>query len=299
MEIDSLVFEGGGVKGIAYIGGLQVLEEKGILKDIKKFAGSSAGAIIASLLALKYSISEIETILKKTSFNDFKDDSWGVFRDVYRLLNQYGYHPGDYFYDFIGDLVEAKTGNKESTLHEIYEQFGTEVVVTATCLNKSQTIYFHYKKYPDLPLRLVVRMSMSIPLFFSAVKWNGDIIIDGGVLQNYPIEIFDCGILEDRFNPDYIISPKVLGFKLIESTETKTYNIETVDKSINNIMDYTEALLNGMFLQIERGYIRKGYWKQTVCIESLGIKTTQFNLTNTEKELLIESGRNATLKYLH
>lgn len=52
------VFEGGGVKGIAYVGAMEVLEEKGVLENIQRVGGTSAGAINALLLGLNYSLDE-------------------------------------------------------------------------------------------------------------------------------------------------------------------------------------------------------------------------------------------------
>jgi NTE family protein len=70
----NLVFEGGGVKGIAYVGAMQVLEEEGILQDIKRVGGTSAGAINATLFALGFTNIQVRNILKKLDFNNFMDE---------------------------------------------------------------------------------------------------------------------------------------------------------------------------------------------------------------------------------
>jgi len=64
----NLIFEGGGVKGIAYVGALQVLEEKGILPGITRVGGTSAGAINAVLLGLNFTPQETLRILNKLDF---------------------------------------------------------------------------------------------------------------------------------------------------------------------------------------------------------------------------------------
>ena len=64
----NLVFEGGGVKGIAYVGALQVLEEKKILPGIIRVGGTSAGAINAVLVGLNYSPAETQQILSRMNF---------------------------------------------------------------------------------------------------------------------------------------------------------------------------------------------------------------------------------------
>ena len=71
VQFRNLVFEGGGVKGLAYAGATRVLEERGILKDIQRVAGASAGAINALLMALGYSSDEQLAILKSTDFDEF------------------------------------------------------------------------------------------------------------------------------------------------------------------------------------------------------------------------------------
>ena len=115
----NLVFEGGGVKGIAYIGAIQVLQEKGILSDIQRVGGTSAGAINATLFALGFTIAEQRSILKKLDFNNFMDDSWGVIRDTDRLINKFGWYKGDFFHEWIARLINKKLGNPNATFRDL------------------------------------------------------------------------------------------------------------------------------------------------------------------------------------
>ncbi len=87
---ENLVFEGGGVKGLSLAASVVELERLGIIDDIKRYAGSSAGAIVASGLAIGYTPHEIVKIMVKTDFNKFVDDSFGVVRDMRRLVKRYG-----------------------------------------------------------------------------------------------------------------------------------------------------------------------------------------------------------------
>ena len=68
---NTLVFEGGGIKSIAYIGALKHLVELSVLKNIKNFAGTSSGSQIATLLAIGYNLDELEEIILNTPFEDF------------------------------------------------------------------------------------------------------------------------------------------------------------------------------------------------------------------------------------
>lgn len=71
-QFENLVFEGGGVKGIAYGGALELLEAKGIMPQIKQTSGASAGAIAALLVGLGCSSADVTKIL---SAMDFKNSS--------------------------------------------------------------------------------------------------------------------------------------------------------------------------------------------------------------------------------
>ena len=70
-NLKNLIFEGGGVKGIAYIGAIEELQAKGIIKQIERVGGTSAGAINAVLIGLNYSVEDTKEILWKLNFNNF------------------------------------------------------------------------------------------------------------------------------------------------------------------------------------------------------------------------------------
>jgi NTE family protein len=115
----NLIFEGGGVKGIAYIGAMQVMQEKGILDNIRRVGGTSAGAINATLFALGYKLEEQRRILKKLDFNNFMDDSWGLVRDTQRLIEKFGWYKGDFFHQWISGLINTKLRNPHATFRDL------------------------------------------------------------------------------------------------------------------------------------------------------------------------------------
>ena len=118
----NLVFEGGGVKGIAYVGALRELVNRAILKDIARVGGTSAGAITAILVGLNYSLDEIDSILRNLDFKKFMDDSWGIIRDTDRLIKEFGWYKGDYFRTWIGELIGKKTGKPDATFAQVQQQ---------------------------------------------------------------------------------------------------------------------------------------------------------------------------------
>ena len=73
----NLVFEGGGVLGVAYLGVIEVLADKNILEKITRVGGTSAGSIVALLIGLNYSVDEIKKELRELDLRNFMDDDWG------------------------------------------------------------------------------------------------------------------------------------------------------------------------------------------------------------------------------
>ena len=119
--IRNLVLEGGGIKGIAYIGVTDVLSQNGTLKDIKRIAGTSAGAINAMLMCVGYNVKEMSDVMWNMDFNDLADDDFGIFRDTNRFMTQFGWHKGDYFLKWAEEMIGQKTGNPHLTFAELHK----------------------------------------------------------------------------------------------------------------------------------------------------------------------------------
>ncbi|XP_069111424.1 uncharacterized protein [Argopecten irradians] len=194
---ENLVFEGGGNKGLAYCGAVRVLEEIGVFPKIKRLAGASAGAMTAALLAVGYNSYEIEEFLSQDLSHYFLDASFGYLSLLPNLVRGYGWNPGNRIYEWFGSVMKRKTNDPDITFGELYrdKRFNKELCVVVTNLNHMTEEYCHPKTTPDMPIRLAVRMSMSIPGMFQATPYtvNGEtnLYVDGGVLCNYPVHCFD------------------------------------------------------------------------------------------------------------
>ncbi|XP_072015107.1 uncharacterized protein [Amphiura filiformis] len=188
---ENVAFEGGGNKGSAYIGAIRVLEEIGVWKNIRRISGASIGAISAAWAAVGYTSYEIEDLCDRDLKRICHDAKFGLMN----LYRSYGWHPGSRLYKWLGTTFEDKTGDPDITFFELYRKYGRELCITTTNLNQLDCVYCHVKTTPDLPIRMAIRMSLSIPGVFSPVKYNmyttSDLFVDGGLLCNYPIQVFD------------------------------------------------------------------------------------------------------------
>jgi len=320
----NLVFEGGGVKGIAYVGAMEVLEKKGILQDIIRVGGTSAGAINAVLLGLNYTLAETREILSTLNFRRFLDDSWGIVRDTNRLITEFGWYKGDYFRDWIGDIIERKTGNSESTFLEVNtlkaERKFRDLYFMGTNLSTGFGEVFSFEHTPRMCVADAVRISMSIPLFFAAKRsMRGDVYVDRGVVDNYPVKLFDRQkyvAAHARMSEYYgkhnqalrqtgkVISPYVynqetLGFRLDSARELAVFRdqAEPVHRKIEDFFAYTWALVETI-LSIQNNYhLHSDDWQRTIYTDTLGVGTTDFDLSDDKKDALVKSGRVNTEKY--
>lgn len=322
-QFRNLVFEGGGVKGIAYVGALEVLEEYGVLTDIKRIGGASAGAINAVLLGCGYSNAEQLSILKELDFERFLDDSFGVVRDSQRLINDFGWHKGSYFRDWIGNLVEAKLGSRDASFRDFQLHGRPELHLIGANLSTGFGEVFSVEHTPTMRVLDAVRISMSLPLFFAAVRnVRDDVLVDGGLLNNYPIKLFDREKYVDdprairrtpyydeeneRFlkgskqgRSPYCYNMETLGFRLDSKQEIAAfrYGDVPVSRKIDDFFGYAKALIRTTLNIQENTHLHSDDWHRTIYIDTLGVGTTDFAIDAAKRDALVASGHSHTQDY--
>lgn len=320
----NLVFEGGGVKGLGYVGAMEILEQRGILANIERVGGASAGAINAVLLGLNYAPQDTESILRNLDFQNFLDKDWGIIRNTDRLIEKFGWYKGDFFRDWIGQLIQNKTGNSESTFEEVNRlkaQNGfKDLYFIGTNLSTGFAEVFSYEHTPRQCVADAVRLSMSIPLFFAACRsLRGDVYVDGGVMDNYPIKLFD----RQKYVPTnfkqppyyqehntaltaaamdispYVYNMETLGFRLDSATEIGVFRdqAEPPHQEIGDFFDYAWCLVAALLNVQESAHLHSDDWQRTVYINTLGVKTTDFGLDDAKKDALLHSGREGAEAY--
>lgn len=300
-----LVFSGGGVKGISYCGALGVMDGIGILsKNIKGYAGTSAGSIVAGLLAVGYTSSEILQIMSEMDMEKLFDDKIGLIRDTYNLVENYGIAPGDYIDSYLGRLIKSKTGNPDYTIKQLYDDNGIELVIVGTDINIKKSRYF-YAKSPNksdgnISIRKAIRISMSIPYVFEPVMHNGHYHVDGGFLDNYPIHVFDSDIPGDdkARRGEGKINTKVLGLQILSSEDNDdTFDPEKSPDKINNIIDFSMSCISTFMIENNRKINTEDNLKRTIKIVTPNYSINTFDISPSDKFNLIEIGANACRKY--
>ena len=312
-----LVFEGGGVKGIGLAGAVETLER--FEYKPQNVAGTSAGAISASLLAAGYSAEELKEIIIGLDYRQFQDKGWEdkvpLIERSLSILLDLGLYEGRRFYDWIGELLAAKGVKTFADLvHPEYAEdpkFRSRLQVIASDVTKHELLILPRDAAKlgvdpdDLEVALAVRMSMSIPIFFEPVRHENPktgethIIVDGGMLSNFPVWLFDC---EDGQPPDWptfgmlLVEPKPsvsVAARLPRPEQRKDHA-----HGPRAVVDYVKSLAQTMMEAHDRLYVEQSSYARTIPIPTLGVGTTQFDLPPDNALALYDSGRKAAEKFL-
>ena len=278
--IENLVLEGGGVLGVSYVGALEVLYDEGVLpKRVINLAGSSVGTIFTGAMACGADIEFIRS-LAGMNFGDFIDN--GPIRGIYNILRYNGYCHGDYFCKWYDEIISSlvlrnyNLSTKGITLMELHELTGRDLYITTVNVTKKKLEILSWKNRPEIPLFLAARMSIGIPGVFVPVKYGGDIYIDGGFLNNYPIQAFHI---------DDIILPNTLGIMIL----TEDDDPPPVDPTAT--WDYISALAFIAWNNPQKLHVDEQDWKRTVKIKTKNIRSIDFNISPEQKEWLITRGK--------
>lgn len=301
--LSNAIFEGGGVKAFGMLGALHEAERRGY--TWVNVAGTSAGAIIASLVAAGYSSGEIKKLVWELDFNQFKDKDW-IDRIPYvgmalSLWFENGLYEGSYLENWVRVKLAAKGIYTFKDL--ILKEFESDpkrrykLVTIATDVSRRKLLRLPYdiKDYnirpDDLEVSKAVRMSATLPFFYEPYKLSFieagkqkmiSYIIDGGVLSNFPVWIFDS---------DEVPPWPTFGFKIVEPDET-------TPSRINNAFDLFKAILSTMMEAHDKLHeLDPKSSVRTISIPSLGIKTTDFETIHPQKDTLFQSGVQAAVNF--
>ena len=300
---ENLSFEGGGVLGFAYVGAIKALDELGILKNIKRYSGTSVGSLFAVLLCIGFTSDEITTI----SYNlDLTQTKKCCLSKIFNTLNHLGLHS-------LRDLkrrfrtIIARKVDPEITLIDLYKKTGKDLVIVATNLNEKRGAYFHHATFPSAKLIDVLLASISVPVIFQPRKLdymgNADYYVDGGIIDNYPIWVFnDLKKLKNgkinEIDKESPIPTTTLGLKLFRENEKNNKDVFVGRTQIRNIKSMLTEVVNTLLTQIERSEITSSYIQQTIPIHIPDISFVKFDLSRQDKEILINCGKESVQTYL-
>ncbi|SKB48868.1 Patatin-like phospholipase [Salegentibacter holothuriorum] len=265
----ALVMKGGGIKGLAYVGALEVLQDH---YEFDWFSGTSAGAIAALLLGSGHNVKELNEILATKNFADFKDANF--FQMLRNLILEKGLYKANTFVEWIDELLSQKL---ESNVAVRLQDLPKRTTVYASRKDKKALIFdSHEAASREQSASFAARCSMSIPYMFTPQSSEGMRVLDGGAQNNFPVD----EILESKKDSNFI------GLYLGEEIyKPKRKSLLLFD-------------LISIFTESTDPEILRKYKDKIVVIDPSPISTMQFKLSSEEKEFLLEAGRLGAIKFL-
>jgi NTE family protein len=309
--IENLVFEGGGIKGVTYIGVLKTLEKSNELQAVQRVAGSSAGALVALLYAIGYAPDELAEALKKIDLTHLKSG----YRDKFQFFQKKGLVDGKNLQAIIEQLIAQKLGERYKSItfqalqakrldtRIFHNRKLKELYITGTNLSKkAQLEIFSANNTPHMPIALAVRISMSFPLAFQPVQIsneNGsyDYYVDGGLANNCPMAIFDDAQLTP---PGFTLNqaggnPATLGILVDNQAEIKArWGMQSLENP--TFKQYVKEILSGLHNRFDE--IQHRWPLGIIQIFDQNIATLDFGLNQAKQQKMIEMGSKATAQFI-
>lgn len=306
---EGIVFNGGGVLGIAHIGALKKLEELDILPKLNFFAGASVGSLLAAALSLGATYEYMENVISNLDFKNFMDETPfdSEIIDASRLLLHYGWYKGKELEKFYKKVVHDLCGDENITLLQAYEKTGKYLLMTAYRANDGITVELTKDTYPHLEIYRALKWSSCYPFFFATEKvsakdmsrYTGEeeefdvIFADGGILENYPI----------RNLSKVLDLSKIIGLHLSPGEELDPAQSFCRETKVavgppSNIVRFGFNMANAIYTQSINAHVSKDCWARTIPINIGRANSLNFNLTEREKALLFLSGYQSMSKSL-
>lgn len=366
-----LVFEGGGAKGMVFVGALQEFQAQGHTHG--RLLGTSAGAITATLLAAGYDAAEMLAALNEKEeghsvfaafmgvpapfdqdaiknsvtrallrsidipllpniIEDRLDDQLvellakqPQLRHVFSFIERGGWFSADSFIKWMERKLDSGAYNGQPrnlgkmNLAQLYQVTQVDLSLVASDTTAGRMLVLNHRTAPDCPVVWAVRMSMNIPLLWQEVVWQAEwgayrnmdmiehVIVDGGLLSNFPVELF----VSNLPGVTQVMGPKtsenVLGFLIDETmpvvgappassaqdaTQEPRFNVSDL-----RTLQRVGSLLNTM-LQAHDKMVIEAFERFVVRLPAKGYGTTEFDMSDPRREALVAAGRQTMNAYL-
>lgn len=360
-----MAFEGGGAKGAVFIGAIAALEDRGYTP--RRLVGTSAGAVMAALVAAGYRADELADALgermpdgtsRMATFLDVPDDfsahelersavqrlfdrvdlplipaateariergllrgmlGVGAFRALFSLLERGGMFAGDRLHAWLIERLDARRpGLGHAGFAALAHHAGRDLSITVSDTTGEEMLVLNARTAPAFPVAWAVRASMAIPLVFQEVVWqpawgpyrgrdlSGHVLIDGGVLSNFPFHLLtsDLDEIRDIMGPHDPAGVPNLGLLIDERLPVEGQ--PPADPSLmasvielpplRRVTRLMETVLNAH----DRAVIEASLAMGEICrLPAGGYGALEFGMSEPRRRALIEAGRRATVAYL-
>jgi len=291
------VFEGGGCRGAGYVGAYEAAIECGV--NFSEVAGTSAGSVIAVLIGAGATPDYLLKTCAYLKFNELLADPEGRIKTPWlaravspllggrkglfgRVLREGSAHSSVRLQAWVDDRLAELLPH--ATRPILFRDLILPTWVVATDLAGCRPKVWSSEQTPNESVALAVRCSSSIPFFFEPVEIGNDLYVDGGMLSNLPTFVFS-----DRSKSPLALGGRILSFRLMgaESQRAERNIGWLAQRLIGTAIDGSAIIQSGM-----QGNI------STVAIETGKVSSTNFDISQSEVDFLLRSGRTAVTEFI-
>ena len=308
-----LVLEGGGVLGIAHTGAVSALAERRYA--FERVAGTSAGAIVGSLVAAGMKSKQLHEVMRTLDYPSFKDkgllDRVPLAGRGLSALLENGIYEGERLREWLGNLL-AELGTEtfgdlrredddRGAAPDIERRYKLVVIAADVTRGELVRLPWDYQRYglaPDEQLVVdAVRASMSIPLFYEPVelkpaKGPSSTLVDGGLLSNFPIEILDRSDLERPRWPTF-------GVKLVPQLPAGGAQLFPWLAALGGLPRFLEQVAVTAVVGNDQGYLAKPWVSaRTIRVDVGQVNPIDFAISRQAQQRLFKRGRDAARSFL-
>lgn len=273
-----VIFGGGGIRGISYVGALQALIENNV--NITGYAGSSIGSVFASLCAVGYKISDIKEFFYGINIEFFKDIN-------FNFGSQIALSRGELFLEWMREKIEFKFYGddyiKDKMAPVCFKDLENDLIIYSVDITNGKFNEFSKYKTPDFEIALAIRASVSMPGLFKPLEIDDKFIVDGDLMKSWPLWRLSDN-LRDR-------KERIIEFRLEDNGQKR---------NISNALDYLNAVYNTISGSatdyIIDVYANKDKFEY-IKINTDNISVLDFNIPMSKKEFLVQVGYETTKEY--
>lgn len=273
------IFGGGAIRGASYAGTASALEELGI--NPNTIAGSSVGAIFASLLAVGYNAAELKEIFLQINYELFRDIHFGLGKD-------FALSKGVIFLDWLRELIEKKyygeSYNKDGNPPVNFAMLNKNLVIITTDLTNFQPKEFSKFETPNFEIAQAARISSTMPGLMKPVEINGALLVDGDLQKSWPLWRLSKNLCPEN--------ERVLEFRLEGDYEGKGQNPINF---MNTVYSCVTSLATDFIIETYGDRDKFDYVK----INTGTIVVVDFNLAKDKREELMHIGYKQTMDYFN
>lgn len=302
MNIENLIFEGGGVHGISYIGALTELTSAGHIDSLKRVAGTSIGALIATAVALRLTPEQMSADFKTMTSSAVLPRQC-FFMTVYNLIKKWGFYdstkvtgstrPATSLRSWLEGWLEKHGWSKDVTLGQLSSRTDIDLYIAVYNRTRCRGEVLSRHNYPDAPLVFVLLAAMAVPPIFAPVKVpiGNDLIIDGGMTNNFPMYVFDS----EEFGGTGSYNCHTIGMR--STSDQSLYFSEDINYTPpppRSVFEYFSGIVEVIMESGQQRHEREFDAARTCFIViPRRISSLSFDISDEDREVLFNLGRHA------